>query len=60
MSDNIRRWVQVILGVALVGYALRFSEPAHRLEYVGLGCLLIDPEHLIKALGLWRGNAPNS
>lgn len=61
MSDHIRRWIQTILGVAIIAYALLLEKDASlRWKYATLGALLFDPEHVLKAIGLWKGVAPTA
>jgi hypothetical protein len=58
MSENIRRWIQFAAGVAVIAFALRYEHDSQtRLELVGFGCLLIDFEHTLKAIGLWKGSS---
>lgn len=55
-SENIRRWIQFAVGVTVIIYALRTEHDSQtRLELVGFGCLLIDFEHTLKAIGIWKG-----
>jgi hypothetical protein len=58
MSAEIRRWAQCVLGAAIIVYAL-FAEKdaALRWKYAALGALLFDPEHVLKAIGLWKGSS---
>jgi hypothetical protein len=58
MSSEIRRWLQTLLGAAIIVYALGFERDANlKWKYVGIGALLFDPEHVLKAIGLWKGQS---
>ena len=61
MSAEIRRWIQTILGAAIIAYALLLEKDASlRWEYATLGALLFDPEHVLKAIGLWKGTVQSA
>jgi hypothetical protein len=58
MSAEIRRWAQCVLGAAIIVYALFVEKDASlRWKYAALGALLFDPEHVLKAIGLWKGSS---
>jgi hypothetical protein len=55
MNEDIRRWVQTAVGIAVLAYGVLHPSDTHRLWIVALGGGLIDAEHALKAMGIWKG-----